>query len=455
MGISSALFQNFYMDPAEVFDAGERICSAMAGVNGCLNEAEGVFGQISSLTASVPAQARCGALISACENAISTIRNTDFSAYGSRVSQNMCKLADLSEHVAGATIKVMEDVREILDRICKEVNEEKRLLRIKSKRGEMMQREDLMEIYSRSPVNLNYNINKNSLEYQVIKYAQLQMNKDGLPVINSKVDAERYQKLVHLFKNGGSVDVTNYDGSTTTFYLCDTTFREAVDRQVKCLRTLGDDDKYKSLEDDELRELIRKKVLPYDLMKDDDMYQFLDPDCKPDFDKERIHNLLSEKGELEGMEDAFWEAQEKSGLSYVRLMNLSFLETGHGKNVIKETINGVEVKNVYGFGAFDANPHESGVNTAFKHNWITIELAIVGGAEAIQHEYIEKGQITMYEMRWNPENPGEHQYATDISWVTEQTGMTAISALYNEMPREELHFRIPVYPLEPEEMPQE
>ena len=36
MGIRSALFQNFYMDSSEVIDAGERIRSAMATVNGCM-----------------------------------------------------------------------------------------------------------------------------------------------------------------------------------------------------------------------------------------------------------------------------------------------------------------------------------------------------------------------------------------------------------------------------------
>ena len=26
-------------------------------------------------------------------------------------------------------------------------------------------------------------------------------------------------------------------------------------------------------------------------------------------------------------------------------------------------------------------------------------------------------QNTLYSMRWNPKNPGEHQYATDIKWA--------------------------------------
>ncbi len=464
MGISSALFQNFYMDPAEVFDAGERICSSMAGVNGCLNEAEGVFSQISSLAASVPAQARCGALISTCENAISTIRNTDFSAYGIRVSQNMCKLADLSEHVAGATIKAMEDVRESLDRICKELNEEKRLLSIKSKRGEMMQREDLMEIYSRSPVNLNYNINKNSLEYQVIKYAQLQMNKDGLPVINSKVDAERYQKLVHLFKNGGSVDVTNYDGSTTTFYLCDTTFREALDRQMK----LNDRPQvYPTLQSRETVDANRYQVydamLPFNHMSREEMYQFLDLSNSSNAKKSDIKRILDGQGVLDGMEDIFMKAAEDYNIDPRYLVGHSILETGNGES---ELANGVEVDgkivyNMYGYGAYDSDPVKKGAEIAYSNDWFTKEEAILGGAEKISNGYINEGQSTLYEMRWdtqncgNPPNIGDHQYATDIEWALKQVGEMDLVEVYNKIPREDVHYHVPVYPLEPEEMPQE
>ena len=30
---------------------------------------------------------------------------------------------------------------------------------------------------------------------------------------------------------------------------------------------------------------------------------------------------------------------------------------------------------------------------------------------------MKAGQNTLYKMRWNPANPGTHQYATDINWA--------------------------------------
>jgi len=35
----------------------------------------------------------------------------------------------------------------------------------------------------------------------------------------------------------------------------------------------------------------------------------------------------------------------------------------------------------------------------------------------IRHQYFENEQITLYQMRWNPKNPGSHQYASDIEWA--------------------------------------
>lgn len=100
MGIKSALVQNFYMDSNEVIDAGERIRSVMATVDGCMEEADGLFCRISALAESVPVKARCGALISACENARVGIKKADFLEYGNRVSQNMFELVDYSEYVS-------------------------------------------------------------------------------------------------------------------------------------------------------------------------------------------------------------------------------------------------------------------------------------------------------------------------------------------------------------------
>lgn len=114
MGIRSGLNQNFYMDTNEVIGAAERIRSVMAEVDACMWEADELFCRIADLAESVPAEARCEALISACENARTGIRKSEFLEYGNRVSRNMIELADESEYVSGETAKGMENVRERL-----------------------------------------------------------------------------------------------------------------------------------------------------------------------------------------------------------------------------------------------------------------------------------------------------------------------------------------------------
>jgi len=46
-------------------------------------------------------------------------------------------------------------------------------------------------------------------------------------------------------------------------------------------------------------------------------------------------------------------------------------------------------------------------------------------------------------MRWNPDNPGTHQYATDIGWAVKQ--VANISRLYDLLDRYTLIFDVPVY----------
>ena len=106
---------------------------------------------------------------------------------------------------------------------------------------------------------------------------------------------------------------------------------------------------------------------------------------------------------------------------------------------------------MYGYGATDTNPIEGGAQIAFNNEWFTPEEAIIGGAEKIGENYIgngESGQSTLYEMRWNPENPGQHQYATDIGWALKQTNIMNLEEIYDQVPKEELHFYIPVFPAE-------
>ena len=72
---------------------------------------------------------------------------------------------------------------------------------------------------------------------------------------------------------------------------------------------------------------------------------------------------------------------------------------------------------MFGIGAVDHDAVKQGFTRAKEEGWDTVKKAIVGGAKFIANSYINQGQNTLYKMRWNPENPGDHQYATDISWA--------------------------------------
>ena len=55
--------------------------------------------------------------------------------------------------------------------------------------------------------------------------------------------------------------------------------------------------------------------------------------------------------------------------------------------------------------------------------------AIVGGAQFIGQSYVKAGQNTLYKMRWNPENPGKHQYATGVTWASVNAQNMKISTI--------------------------
>ena len=60
-----------------------------------------------------------------------------------------------------------------------------------------------------------------------------------------------------------------------------------------------------------------------------------------------------------------------------------------------------------------------------------------------QHFLSHDDQNTLYSMRWNPKNPGEHQYATDIKWA--ESNAQIIADFYKEMKTEGKYFKLYVY----------
>lgn len=168
-----------------------------------------------------------------------------------------------------------------------------------------------------------------------------------------------------------------------------------------------------------------------------------------------LGTILSGKGILSGMEEVFYQASRENGINEVFLTALALHESGNGTS---QLANGIlftpsdpsleprVVYNMYGIGAVDSSPNYKGAEYAYSQGWFTPEAAIIGGAYFASNNYVNNTayrQDTLYKMRWNPGNPGTHQYATDIAWASKQT--TFIRQLYQQVNIFHLRFDIPRY----------
>ncbi len=209
----------------------------------------------------------------------------------------------------------------------------------------------------------------------------------------------------------------------------------------------------------------REDVRYYLDPNNNDRFQHLVLNSSAGVSASQLNNLLTGKGILQGKGDLFIEAGQTHAINEVYLVAHALHETGNGGS---DLANGIEVGrnssgdlelvtdsnrsrltgikttyNMFGIGAVDSNPKMLGAFYAYEKGWFTPRAAIIGGAEFIGQGYLHSGQNTLYKMRWNPANPGTHQYATDIGWAVKQIGR--ISQLYEQLENPVLHFEIPVY----------
>ena len=109
----------------------------------------------------------------------------------------------------------------------------------------------------------------------------------------------------------------------------------------------------------------------------------------------------------------------------IYLIAHALIETGNGQSQLAKGANIVnnyvttksatKYHNVFGIAAFDANPLYNGINYAKQAGWNSVSKAIIGGAKFIGKDYIKsRPKHAIYKMRWNPDHPATHQYATDI-----------------------------------------
>ncbi|MCC8169220.1 MAG: Ig-like domain-containing protein [Oscillospiraceae bacterium] len=177
-------------------------------------------------------------------------------------------------------------------------------------------------------------------------------------------------------------------------------------------------------------------------------YQFLDLSQSNGVSADVLNDFLADKGILSGQGEAFISAAEEFGVSEVYLVAHACLESGNGTSQLASGVeyNGVTVYNMFGIGAYDSDAVGGGSQRAYELGWTSVEAAIRGGAEWISDNYINSpdgAQNTLYKMLWNPENPGTHQYATDISWAVKQAAN--IEKIFDDFPEAVLSYDVPVY----------
>ena len=181
------------------------------------------------------------------------------------------------------------------------------------------------------------------------------------------------------------------------------------------------------------------------------LFQFLKLSETANVNKDEVNErILAGKGTLAGQAESFITAGNAYGVNELYLIAHALLETGNGTSKLATGVayKGKTVYNMYGIGAYDNSPIDSGAEYAYNAGWFTPEAAIIGGAQFIAKSYIDAGQDTLYKMRWNPaaaaaSNSASHQYASDIGWASKQVAQ--IYNLYQLLSSYQIKLEIPEY----------
>ncbi|MEE1108207.1 MAG: glucosaminidase domain-containing protein [Macrococcus canis] len=183
-------------------------------------------------------------------------------------------------------------------------------------------------------------------------------------------------------------------------------------------------------------------------------YQFLDLGKSEGISAKTLNKLLVGKGALAGQGAAFAKAAQQFNINEVYLIAHAILETGHGSSRLANglsinstntalTSKGKKYFNMYGAKADDNNPEIGGIKYAKAQGWDNQSKAIIGGAKYVRSAYIDHGQRTLHQMRWNPANPATHQYATDINWAAKNAAI--IAGMYKTLGLDAVNYVIHEY----------
>lgn len=203
-------------------------------------------------------------------------------------------------------------------------------------------------------------------------------------------------------------------------------------------------------------------------------YQFLVLDKPTKVSAQELNVFLKGKGILDGHGEDFVKAGEKYGINELYLIGHAIHETGAGtstlsrgvskwtklvpgtctpvkdKNgkVITVDISPKKVYNMYGISAYDNCVVDAGAQYAYDNGWFTPSAAIIGGAGFVSKSYFERGQNTLYKMRWDPKyaelnNTYGRQYATHVAWADIQA--KKLADMYAQLNSYFLYFDVPKY----------
>ncbi|MHC1682356.1 MAG: Ig-like domain-containing protein [Clostridiaceae bacterium] len=184
-------------------------------------------------------------------------------------------------------------------------------------------------------------------------------------------------------------------------------------------------------------------------------YEFLKLSYSDGASTNDLNNILNNKGILANRGQVFLDAGKLNNVNPIYLISHALLETGNGTSnlatgILVSTVDGKAVTprivyNFFGIGAYDSDPDKYGSEYAYKKGWFTPNDAITGGATFISQGYINSStnQDTLYKMRWNPEDPGTHQYATDVRWAYNQ--VYNIKKLIDQCVNSTSFFNVPVF----------
>ena len=199
-------------------------------------------------------------------------------------------------------------------------------------------------------------------------------------------------------------------------------------------------------------------------------FQFLKLGSPAGVSVAELNAQLAGAGVLAGQGQAFSDAAYSFGVNEAYLISHAIHETGYGSSRLARGLwydpktetaydeqrpGTTKVYNMYGIGAYDANPINGGAKTAYEQGWTSVYDAIVGGAKVIKSWYIDansstlSGQDTLYKMLWHPEWADRfgtkpwHEYATDVAWAYAQTHY--LTQLYADYSNYSLVFEVPSY----------